>query len=414
MGPGEALPYLPALLAVGVSGYELRQIRRGRTGPAARLLCCFGFAMGAAVVILAPPTGETLARLADPFPSLTAPAHLLGRELKMVALYFLVLTVFKLRLSGPTVTREERWTGRGHGRFTVTALVVCAVCFLAARPRAADGHVYAHGSGRYAVAAANTVFTLYSLWCVCVFVLVVVQHARGLSSGPLRTGLRLLVASGVVGLLWAVWGVTAIVDMLGTGSQPVGHSTVSVLLSGCCLLLAGLGATAARWGPLTERPARWLRAYRDHRALRPLWSALWTVLPESAVLVPRRRGVEFARYRRVIEIRDGYLALRPYVHPDTAEWTAEALRRHPVPEERRAAATEAAALAVALACAGTGRRRHRTAERVGDTTAPAIPARRDRVDAEAAWLADVAWEFVHSPAVAHARARAGRQLAEPG
>ncbi|MEU3049143.1 MAB_1171c family putative transporter [Streptomyces sp. NPDC006984] len=404
--------YLPTALALVVAAYEFRQCRTSASPTAARALCLFALAMGAATALLAPPTREALAQLPPAWPGVLA--YLLGRELEMVALCFLVLTVFALELPGPAPSWTRHRTRRWHVRLTAAALVLCTVAFLLGRARSAQGHVSARGSGRLAVAAFDSVFTLYSLWCLCVFVLVVHRHARGLGRGVLRTGLRLVLAGGLVGLLWALWGFTSVAGMLARGRQSAGQDPVAVLLSSCCLLLGGLGATAARWQPLTARALRWLRACQEHLMLRPLWSALRAVLPDGAVLAGRGRGVEFARYRRVIEIRDGYLALRPYLHPRTARWTAEALDRHPVPGPRRPAVVEAAAIAVALECAGArggGRAADgRTGEAIGPPPAPCTEAVRDSLDAEAAWLTRVARELTCSPAVAYARACAGRHV----
>jgi hypothetical protein len=64
----------------------------------------------------------------------------------------------------------------------------------------------------------------------------------------------------------------------------------------------------------------WLRRYRRYRRLGPLWSALYQAEPAIALQPPSRlRGLFPTRlrlYRRVIEIRDGLLALRPY-RPDS-------------------------------------------------------------------------------------------------
>ncbi|MGK5685440.1 MAB_1171c family putative transporter [Actinoplanes sp. URMC 104] len=86
-----------------------------------------------------------------------------------------------------------------------------------------------------------------------------------------------------------------------------------------------------------------LAAYRSLVVLRPLWRAMRDAFPEVILFSPRRAIVELAGvddvhlrlYRRVIEIRDGMLALRGYLDgtPDDpgpegeARRIAEALRR---------------------------------------------------------------------------------------
>jgi len=79
-----------------------------------------------------------------------------------------------------------------------------------------------------------------------------------------------------------------------------------------------------------------LADYRSLLVLRPLWTAMRDAFPEVILFSPRRAVVEMAGvdevrlrlYRRVIEIRDGMLALRPYlcgVLPETPEAEAAAI-----------------------------------------------------------------------------------------
>ncbi|MGN9821939.1 MAB_1171c family putative transporter [Streptomyces sp. SD11] len=74
---------------------------------------------------------------------------------------------------------------------------------------------------------------------------------------------------------------------------------------------------------------KWLRLYRRYRRLTPLWTALFEAEPSIALEPPGRftAVVGFPTplrlYRRVIEIRDGLLAIRPY-RPDPAEVPAQA------------------------------------------------------------------------------------------
>jgi hypothetical protein len=64
-----------------------------------------------------------------------------------------------------------------------------------------------------------------------------------------------------------------------------------------------------------------LRAYRSLVVLRPLWTAIRDAFPEIILVVPGRAAFErggadngqLRLYRRVIEIRDGMLALRPHL-----------------------------------------------------------------------------------------------------
>lgn len=412
----EVLAYCPAGLAIAVGWYELRLARRGGSSSAVRLLCWFGLTMGAAMVLLAP---ATVAAAQLVLPGAAPGFHLVGRELEMAAMAFLPQAALRLTPRSPARPRPPaRMAGRRHLGATAVVLAVCPVLFLVARPEVVGGTVTTDASGWPWFAAFDSVFTLYTLFCLGLFTVPVVLHARGLPPGPLRTGLRLICAGAVVGLAWGLWGLAAVVNMVRTHRQGVGLDPVAVALGTGCLVLAALGVTAARWGPALAAPAGWLRPYRDLRALEPLWSALHAVVPGTALGVSWRwagrvdpRAAEFALYRRVVEIRDGYLALRPYLDPRIELWVEGALIRFPVPPAGVAATVEAATIAAALESARAGRT-------YGDGTAGAgaglaSPPAEDTVDAEAAWLISVAEAFTFSGAVEYTRRRARDELTRP-
>ena len=81
------------------------------------------------------------------------------------------------------------------------------------------------------------------------------------------------------------------------------------------------GATFPVWGPRIgiEAVVRWCRLARSYHALRPLWSALRQAAPSVAFDPTGTRirpgNLALARYRRVIEIWDARLRLRPYLDP---------------------------------------------------------------------------------------------------
>lgn len=70
------------------------------------------------------------------------------------------------------------------------------------------------------------------------------------------------------------------------------------------------------WPTVTRWPVlRHLIAFRAYRTIHPLWQAYVEAEPDIAFQdtgKARLRDIEFRLYRRVIEIRDGMLAVRPY------------------------------------------------------------------------------------------------------
>ncbi|MEV6975295.1 DUF6545 domain-containing protein [Kitasatospora sp. NPDC093806] len=179
----------------------------------------------------------------------------------------------------------------------------------------------------------------------------------------------------------------------------------------------GTGGGAGR----TPRPAGgradWGGAVRDwsdlHR-LGPLWSTLRSERPEIELAASepwfgpgsgRRGDLRFALFRRIIEIRDGQLALRPHLHPRVPCWVAEVVR--PTGTEEFEVLVEAAAIAAALEAARAG---HRFPV---DPTARWVPSPLTAgLREEAAWLVKVAAVYRRSPVMAHVRRRVRVELAE--
>lgn len=86
-------------------------------------------------------------------------------------------------------------------------------------------------------------------------------------------------------------------------------------------LLQVTGWTIPSWGIHLTRVRGWIHSYRAYLRLRPLWKALHQASPDIALDPPRSwprdllppRDPHYSLYRRVVEIRDGQLMLRPFV-----------------------------------------------------------------------------------------------------
>ncbi|MFG2311477.1 MAB_1171c family putative transporter [Streptomyces sp. NPDC048566] len=313
--------------------------------------------------------------------------------------------------------RHEAGRGRGVGApgraVSLLFFVLCAGLFMLARPRCSDELLTVHGwPERAALAASDLVYTVYLLWGLAVFIRLIAHHSGRIGAGAVRAGLRLIVMSAAVGVLWALWSVEDVAGVLLTGRQDIDEDSVSIMLSSACLVLGALGATTTAWWAPAAGPAQWLRTRRTHRALRPLWSALCEAAPEICLTRPGvllgspRTGMgpasraQFALYRRVIEIRDGCLAMRPHVHPGVPAWVAE--------QTEDAAVRDAAVLAVALdRAAESAKGGHGSPSRDGRATqAEVSPGVGGSLDDEAAWLSRVSRAFASSPVVGECRARA--------
>jgi hypothetical protein len=102
--------------------------------------------------------------------------------------------------------------------------------------------------------------------------------------------------------------------------------------------------------------------YRKLLRLRPLWLALYRVNPQIALVPPRSlplelldvRDLDLRLYRRVVEIRDGRLALRAHLDPEVAEAARAAAAGSGLTEQKLDALVEATTLYSAIQAAQAG------------------------------------------------------------
>ncbi|MEJ5913769.1 MAB_1171c family putative transporter [Pseudokineococcus sp. 1T1Z-3] len=218
----------------------------------------------------------------------------------------------------------------------------------------------------------------------------VVRHTawyrRQLPPGPLRTSMTMILAAAVAGLLFALLKVLVVAStpMIPRGAAALTVSPVSTGLLATSLLLFAVGTA---WHALQNlTPGRYLIALHRDRQLRRLWRDLRDVVPTISLedaLARRsdtdgheaghrrmpvgRHEVELRYWRRVMEILDGELTLRPYVVPSLRGAAEEAARRRGVAAVDVAPVAERAVLEVAR------RRRTRGEAPVPGRAAPRTP-----------------------------------------
>jgi hypothetical protein len=227
--------------------------------------------------------------------------------------------------------------------------------------------------------------------------------ARRIPVRYIDMGMRAVATGAIAELALIVARVAEIIaDVSGTpapGPEIAGVGTAQGLAIIACIA----GVTVTAWFPAVASGMLQWRLWTAWWRLRPLWAVLVRAFPD--VRLPPQRGTPLsARYRlhrRVIEIRDGELALRPHLDGKAAGEAADAARSAGLAPDRRDAVIEAAVITAALAARQDGIR-----ARPGRTAAePAAPAPGNDLDAEIARLVLVSREIRRSPIVRRLAAR---------
>jgi hypothetical protein len=201
-----------------------------------------------------------------------------------------------------------------------TAVVAMAVFFVLAP---VDVSLTGEFTARYGDAPFMAEYMLVYLGYFVVALVDILRLAwrfTGLTRQPfLRAGLRLVSYGAVFGLAYCLEK-GFYVAARNAGYEPIPadvQEQMSPLLTGPGCVLMLIGFTIPSWGPRVAAGREWLRRLRTYRQLYPLWRLLYDVTPEIA-LDPGQahrgtvRDVDYRLVRRVVEIRDGWLALRPY------------------------------------------------------------------------------------------------------
>jgi hypothetical protein len=220
----------------------------------------------------------------------------------------------------------------------------------------------------------------------------------------LRAGLLLMAAGAVLGLAYLAEKLVYVITQIANLPPPFASDddcsslisppqcAFSVTLPITAVLLAAVGATLPVWGEALTAPWRRRRQARTFQALAPLWRALRDAFPQIALTGRPHRDLAFRLYRRVIEIDDGKLLLRPWLDPAVTDAATRAATASGLHGDELRATVEATEIAAALDAHAAG------APAITPLPAPAPPDVTD-LPGEAAWLAAVATAFRCSPLV---------------
>ncbi|MET9799540.1 MAB_1171c family putative transporter [Streptomyces sp. NPDC006368] len=209
-------------------------------------------------------------------------------------------------------------------------------------------------------------------------------YARMAGKASLRQALRLLSVAAVVLFLYCLARTVNILTAASGIDIGVWQLAASVF-SAVGIVTLSLSLTISSWGAPAAKLLEWARSYRSYRALYPLWRDLYESSPDILLEPPGASvsDLDYRLHRRVIEIRDGWRDLRPYI--DRTAGVSGGGAQSAAGDESRQAFAEAAQIRQALHAKRTGT--------IPDDNADAGDFEdrdTDNFTAEVAWLTKVA------------------------
>ncbi len=343
----------PAALAWGAVAYKFPSMARNPGAPALRAYFGALLCLAVSMTLLVP----TLYRVVGTWTGEPNAARLLSDCIGLVMAWNAV-TLLLYQAHGDDPPGAQRLARRRP--LVLVAILVAEVALFVQAPLdvPAVGFV-----ARYAEEPSAVAYLALGLsaigWMTIDVARACWRHGAKLEGDLLRFGVRWVAAAGVLGFLYAAYNVAYVIAKLaGVGALPA-PTGVSRALLGSATALIAVGSTMPDWG---HRISRWVADYRALRRLYPLWAELCLAAPHVALTQPpsafvdavQIRDIGFRLYRRVIEIRDARLALRPHLHHPARVAANEAARCSGLRGQAADAFVEAANLAAASRARAAG------------------------------------------------------------
>jgi hypothetical protein len=293
----------------------------------------------------------------------------------------------------PVRVRNRRW----HTWWLLGTLSMMAVLFVLADTPVDDVRFAARYSHTPLVLEYWLVYVSYLLPAFVMMLRLSLQYIRLSINPSLSVGLRFIVVGTVFSAIYhGHKAVFFAFERAGVSYPPAIRAPLDTIFPLISTILVAIGIIIPAWGPYLGLPRMlaWVQRYRTFQGLRPLWRALYRASPEIALVPPTTtlfevlapRDLDLRLYRRVIEIRDGRLALLPYLDSTVA---AEARRRATATGfagQRLEAFVEAAVLYAAVTAKSAGTKPGHEAPAV------MVPGGGD-LDTDTAFLQEVARAF---------------------
>lgn len=278
------------------------------------------------------------------------------------------------------------------------AVLVLWVAWLVAPITAPTDHFTTTYGHLPAVRVYLLTFLAYLGYVVAVIWRECLRYRRRASDPTLHLSLTLIAAGCLLGLGYVAIKSGYLLAFM-TGYSPPAIIDHGIARGSACLggIVLGVGVAWPAMVDGRQQLRRWIQERRHLIALDPLWRELCAAVPDVALLQPRRplierwdpRSIRFRLMRRVVEIRDVQIELRPYLDADVRDQATAALRHDGLPTQDLDATVEAVVLRNTLTAMHTGRRPVRV---IGSAVRG-----EDNLAAEASWLAQVARAFKAAP-----------------
>ena len=388
---GVVFPFLAAL-CWAVFFYKLRDLRVRQRDPAL-LALLVAFAAMATSFVLATPTIAAAVDRRTGVPNLGALGiHLLGGVVFGAA----VLVVVLYWANNPAEAwQRARWTLVVAAVVTMTMFSLWLAAGVGTERRSA--HYLVENAHRPLVAVYLALYIATLLLALGEIARLCLKYA-GLAQDPwLRRGLR-TTASGALIYSVTCWSRGFLLVAVHLDVNPLQWEVLTPLSTGIGVPFIIAGLTMPSWGPHLSGLCRWRDNYSLYRRLYPLWHDLCRASPGFASPPTwSLADLNYRLYRRVIEIRDGFLALRPYRDPEVVRRALQCGKAVGLAGDELRAAAAAAQLRAAL-----------TAKAEGGLPAPSGDCADDGeifelgrgkgLAGEAAWLAQIAHAYTTSVA----------------
>ncbi|MGV0583132.1 MAB_1171c family putative transporter [Mycobacteroides chelonae] len=235
--------------------------------------------------------------------------------------------------SGPrAVQRARLWVGMAV--VIGTALTLC--WFVAPTSELPQDFYSSHGNKPAWVLYMLIYLITYGLGAILITVKCL-QYARFHDVAWLRRSMLLTAAGAAMCLLFCIMRAhSAIYGMITNDSYSWQRLAPLAATIGQILIVVGLAGPS--FSQLVTSARQRIQAYWQHRQLEPLWTALYEGNAQIALAPPQAAigDRNYRLYRRIVEIRDGLSAIRPYLTED-ASTTSAARQIHSAIEQQRTA-----------------------------------------------------------------------------